>query len=122
VGLYAELDARLAEFGVECRHCGRCCDFSRSDCRLYASFLELALVARRHRRPHLTPSGQCGFLADGRCSIHPLRPLGCRVFFCDPAYKPREQDLCHAFQRRLRALADRYRLPWDYALFLKESG
>jgi len=120
--LYEALDAHLAELGVRCRQCAQCCNFVVNDYRLYASRVERALVAERHGRPHLTPSGHCGFLVEGRCSVHAVRPLGCRVFFCDPAYKALEQDLCHDFQRRLRALADRHGLPWDYAPFFGSEG
>ena len=115
--LYRALDARLGAMGVECRACGKCCDFARNDYRLYASFLERALVAASHGPPRLTATGCCGFLAEERCSIHACRPLGCRAFFCSPAYKPQEQDVYHAFQERLRALSDRHGLPWDYAPF-----
>lgn len=117
VALYAELDRRLASLGAECRQCGSCCDFARNDYQLYASTIERVLVVSRHGLPRLTRDGVCGFQADGRCTIHPSRPLGCRTFFCDPAHKPREQDLCHAWQRRVRAIADRHGLPWEYALF-----
>jgi Fe-S-cluster containining protein len=117
LALYRDLDDHLARVGVKCRVCGRCCDFARNDYRLYASFLEFALVARGHGQPRLGPSGCCGFLVEGSCSIHPVRPLGCRTFFCDRAHKPREQDTCHAFQQRLRALTDRHGLAWDYSPF-----
>ncbi len=114
---YRDLDRELARLGVECRACGRCCDFARNDYRLYASFLERAPLVRRHGPPRLTAAGYCGFLVDGRCSARDWRPLGCRTFFCDPQHKARELPLYQAFQRRLRAATDRHRLPWDYAPF-----
>jgi len=122
VALYALLDRHLAALGVACKQCGRCCDFARNDYRLYASAIERALVVARHGEPHLAASGRCGFLADGRCTIHPSRPLGCRVHFCDPAHKPREQALYHTWQRRLRALTDRYGIGWGYAPFFAAPG
>jgi len=115
--VYDALEEHLASLGVRCQACGRCCDFLRNDYRLYASFIERAPIVRRHGPPHLTPSGHCCFLAGGRCSIHPWRPLGCRVFFCAPDHKPREPETHEAFQRRLRAATERLGLPWDYAPF-----
>ncbi|MBM4031917.1 MAG: hypothetical protein FJ291_09045 [Planctomycetes bacterium] len=115
--VYGQLDAELAALGVECRACGRCCDFARNGYRLYACHLEMAPILRSHGQPRLDASGRCCFLADGRCSVRPWRPLGCRAFFCDPYHRPREQDLYHAFQQRLRRLTERYGLPWDYAPF-----
>jgi len=113
--LYADLDARVRQLGVQCRACGACCHFQRSGYRLYAAWLERAALVRAHGRPRLAASGECGFLAEGRCRARAWRPLGCRVFFCDPAHKPREQGLYHEFLARLRAIADRFALPWDYA-------
>jgi len=115
--IYDEVEAHLTGLGVQCRACGECCDFGRNDYRLYASEVERALVVARHGEPHLTPEGRCGFLVAGRCSIHASRPLGCRIFFCDPAHKPREQDLYHAYMSRLHTLTDRLHLPWNYAPF-----
>jgi len=117
LALYAELDDRLAELCLLCRACGACCDFRRNDYHLYASYLERALVVARCGLPELTPDGLCGFLRDGRCSIHRYRPLGCRTFFCDPTYEPFHQELCDTFLHRVRALADRYAFPWEYTLF-----
>lgn len=122
LAIYLDLDREIAGMGLECRQCGQCCDFRRHDYRLYASHVERALVVARHGDPALTPAGCCGFLIDGRCSIHPSRPLGCRTFFCDPAHKAREQGLCHAYQRRLRALADAHGLPWHYAPFFRPTA
>lgn len=118
--IYRGLDEHLAGLGVECRACGLCCDFARNDYRLYASFLERAAVLRKHGPPQLAPSGQCGFLRDGQCSIRPWRPLGCRVFFCAPGYKAAEPEVHQAFQQRLRAATDRHGLPWDYRPFFAE--
>ncbi len=120
---YRDLDGQLATLGLECRACGRCCDFRRHDYRLYASFLERALLANACGPPHLTAAGHCGYLVEGRCSAHAWRPLGCRTFFCAPEHKGREPDLYHAFQARLRAITDRHALPWDYRpLFAAQEG
>jgi len=117
--LYADLNREIAALALVCSQCGRCCNFVRNDYRLYASLPERALVAARHGTPRLTPDGDCGFLRDGSCSIHPDRPLGCRTFFCDPAHKSREQDLYHEYQRRLRGMVERYGLEWEYGPFFE---
>lgn len=121
-GAYAELEARLGELGVECSACGRCCDFARNGYRLYASHLERAALREGAGPPRLAPDGSCGFLVLGRCLAHSHRPLGCRVFFCDPAHKPREPELCEEFLARLRAITDRYGLPWDYRPLFEEEN
>ena len=119
--LYADLDACIHQLGVACRACGSCCDFMRHGYRLYATGFERAALVRRHGEPRLTASGQCGFLVAGRCSARPWRPLGCRVFFCAPEHKPREQELCHAFLERLRALTREFGFAWDYGPLFADS-
>jgi Fe-S-cluster containining protein len=120
--IYAALDRQLAAIGIRCQACGVCCNFTRNDYRLYACRLERVLVEREHGTPHLTADGSCGFLHDQRCAAHAVRPLGCRTFFCDPAHKPREQELYHAFQRRLRAVAEAHGIPWEYAPFFASDA
>lgn len=117
--MYEELDAFLAGLGVECRACGDCCDFARNAYRLYASFIERAAAVQQGEAPRLAASGRCAFQADGRCTIRPWRPLGCRVFFCAPEHKAREQQVYHQFQERVRALTQSHGLPWDYAPFFE---
>mgnify|MGYP000061885872 CR=1 FL=1 len=115
--VYSELDSVLAALPVACQACGRCCDFVRNDYRLYASLLERLPVVRFHGPPRLTAAGHCGFLVSGRCSAHRWRPLGCRVFFCAPEHRVREQEIYHAAQQRLRLATRRLGLDWDYAPF-----
>ena len=120
--VYRDLDECLASLAVECRACGRCCDFRLNDYRLYASFLERALVEAHCGPAHLTAAGLCGYLVEGRCSAHAWRPLGCRTFFCAPEHKAREQALYEAVHQRIRALTDRYRLAWDYRPLFPTEG
>ncbi len=120
--VYDALDQHLAALGVECRACGRCCDFARNDYVLYASFIERAAARDCGGAARLAEAGQCGFLAGGRCTLRAWRPLGCRVFFCAPEHKAREQEICEEFLGRLRAATDRCGLPWDYRPFFENQA
>jgi Fe-S-cluster containining protein len=51
----------------------------------------------------------------GRCSARGARPLGCRVYFCDPSYQPMAPEIAEAGIGRLKRLVDELDLPWDYA-------
>ncbi|MFO7900548.1 MAG: YkgJ family cysteine cluster protein [Planctomycetota bacterium] len=113
--VYAELDAELAGLGYACRACGECCDLAAHGFRLYLSTLELALILEREGLDRLPPErdGRCGFQAGGKCTIHPVRPLGCRTYFCD-ADGDELSPLHEAALRKLRRLAERYGCPWNY--------
>jgi hypothetical protein len=51
----------------------------------------------------------------GRCTAREARPLGCRVYFCDPAYQPHAPELSERFLSQIKHLARDLDLPWDYA-------
>lgn len=71
--------------------CGNCCEHQR-DIPLYPHELvgiywfvseKMSPSVRgvlKNRLAGHTPDSPCPFLIDGACSIHPLRPLGCRQF------------------------------------------
>jgi hypothetical protein len=116
--LYAELDARVAEHGPVCVVSGRCCRFEEYGHTLFLSAAEAALLvadAPPPARP-LDDSSSCPWqdLA-GRCTARGARPLGCRVYFCDPAYEGKAEPITEEFLGRLRRLVDSLGLPWGYA-------
>jgi hypothetical protein len=51
----------------------------------------------------------------GRCTAREARPLGCRVFFCDPTFEKVAPELSEKFLNRLKDLADRHNWSWNYA-------
>ncbi|MFN0131223.1 MAG: hypothetical protein ACKVW3_01620 [Phycisphaerales bacterium] len=73
-------------------------------------------------RPLSSPSladaiarGGCPFQSGTRCGIHAIRPLPCRVYFCDPAAQDWQHDLTERLLRRLRTLHDDHAIPYLYA-------
>jgi Fe-S-cluster containining protein len=63
-------------------------------------------------------SGKCPAWKDRRCTAREHRPLACRTYFCDPAFKDRVQDLTERYVTRLKWLHEKHRLEWDYRDFL----
>ncbi len=51
----------------------------------------------------------------GRCTARDARPLGCRVYFCDPSFEDVAPELSEEFLTRLKQLASRHNWPWNYA-------
>lgn len=100
---YAEVDARVAALTPSCRNRGDCCRFDTFGHRLYVTTVELAYFVRGLRAAWRPPddSHRCPFQVEGRCVARSHRPMGCRVFFCDPA----SQAWQHAeYERRLAEL------------------
>ncbi len=116
--LYAELDAAVAEAAPVCRLSGRCCRFEEYGHALFLSAPEAAVLladAPPPSRP-LDDGETCPWQdASGRCTARAARPLGCRVYFCDPAYEGKAPELTERFLARLKALAAARGWPWDYA-------
>ncbi|WP_199756909.1 hypothetical protein [Tautonia sociabilis] len=116
--LYQELDARIAEAGPVCLVSGRCCRFREYGHTLFLSAAEAALLVADAPPPARDPDGGdlCPWQDDaGRCTARGARPLGCRVYFCDPNYDGRAEPLTEEFLGKLRRLADERGLPWGYA-------
>ena len=118
LGVYAEVDAEVARLAPVCEISGRCCRFEEYGHTLFVSAPEFALLladAPAPSRP-LDEGASCPWQDNrGRCSARGARPMGCRVYFCDPAYQPLAPEIAEAGIARLKRLVDELGLPWDYA-------
>ena len=124
--LYHEVDREVAAAGPVCVASGRCCRFKEYGHTLFVSNLE-ADVLLASAPPYEGPVSPdfCPFQVDNLCTARGPRPLGCRVYFCDPAYQETGEALSEQYIRRLKALADEFGLPWRYAplhAFLNEAA
>jgi hypothetical protein len=124
--LYREVDAEVKAAGPVCVASGRCCRFKDYGHVLFLSNLEADVLlhgAPPYDRP-VSPDF-CPFQHDKLCTAREPRPLGCRIYFCDPSY----QDAMHAITEkalgRLKALAGEHGVEWRYAPlhdFLRAGG
>ncbi len=123
--LYAELDREITAAGPRCDASGRCCRFREYGHTLFLSHLEadvLLAVAPPFAQP--VSADFCPFQVENLCTAREPRPLGCRVYFCDPAYQETGQALSEKYLRRLKGMADELGLGWRYAplhVFLNEA-
>jgi Fe-S-cluster containining protein len=107
-----------------CTASGRCCNFDAFGHRLYATGLETAYTVAllKERRPLLTTEslraararGNCPFQLERLCEVHAIRPLGCRVYFCDASAQEWQQGLYERLLRELRAIHDRHGIEYRY--------
>jgi len=116
--LYDQLDAEVSRLGPVCQLSGRCCRFGEYGHTLFVSALEVEFLlsgAPEASRP-LDRGEMCPWQdAQGRCTARGARPLGCRVYYCDPGYQAEGLELSERFIARLKHLADRHGQPWNYA-------
>jgi hypothetical protein len=116
--LYTALDAEVERLGPVCELSGRCCRFGEYGHTLFLSAPEAALLVDEAPPPSraLDSGATCPWQdAAGRCTARAARPLGCRVFYCDPRYQEHAAPLSEAFIGRLKRLVDEHGLAWNYA-------
>ncbi|MFK7788398.1 MAG: hypothetical protein AB8C95_02750 [Phycisphaeraceae bacterium] len=131
--LYADMAAAVAERRPVCNASGRCCKFETYGHRLYVTTLEIAWFLQ-----HVTPTGSvdaasidrgslslkqlaespsqdaCPYQIDGLCSVHTVRPLGCRIYFCEEGTESWQQDKTELFLDRLKQLHIDEGIPYQY--------
>ena len=115
--VYADLQREIDARKPLCTASGRCCRFEEFGHRLYVTTIELAafsadLPGDRAARPG-NPGG-CPFQFAGLCSVHTIRPFGCRVFFCDSTSDDWQHEQYERFHAELKQLHEQFAVPYQY--------
>ena len=122
--IYAAADAAVASAGPRCDASGRCCRFKEFGHTLFVSQLEADyLLAHAPHVDEPVNDATCPFQVENLCTAREPRPLGCRVYFCDPTYQETGAEISERYLREIKALAVELGLPWRYAplhVFLEE--
>ncbi len=116
--IYRRVDRDLASTGAACWLRGQCCDFEKNDHVLWSSSVEIAYVRESRRETFPAGSELCPFWKDGMCTERKRRPLGCRTFFCDPAFRDRTQSIYERYHREIQAIAETWGLEYRYDPFV----
>ncbi|MFM9995712.1 MAG: hypothetical protein ACKVU4_07920 [Phycisphaerales bacterium] len=142
-GVYAAVAAEIEARGPACWASGRCCNFAKTGHRLYVTGLEAAYTVSRlatnaareastsplrvlgaaPRPPELTAAsladararGGCPFQVLNLCGAHAIRPLGCRVYFCDRSTQEWQRELSERAIERIKSLHERRAIAYRYA-------
>jgi Fe-S-cluster containining protein len=117
--LYEELQVRIDQRRPVCVMSGRCCRFDEYGHRLYVTTIELgAFMAELADLPQAGPNGTdpglCPLQSGKICRVHSIRPMGCRIFFCDPSSIQWQQDVYEEFHSRLKELHRELSIPYAY--------
>jgi len=111
--LYAHLQDVIDLRGPRCDASGRCCRFEEFGHRLFVTTMELAVFAHQVQSIERVSQG-CAYQVDGLCSVHSIRPFGCRMFYCDPSATDWQREQYEYFHAKLRRLHDEFQLPYFY--------
>jgi len=142
LGLRTLVEERIARERPLCLGGGQCCRFERYGHRLFVTGLEATFCLARMDRPAPDPAeveaararGDCPFLArrapfvgirlpgvarddrgeGGLCGVHAERPLGCRLFHCDPRAEAWERELHEEVHEAVRGLHRELAAPYRY--------
>lgn len=119
--IYARAAREIETRGPACWASGRCCNFERTGHRLYVTGLEAAYAIVRSARPvtrgeieAARARGGCPFQDRHLCGIHTIKPLGCRVYFCDRTAQAWQQDLSERLLADIRALHESHQIEYRY--------
>ncbi len=120
--VYQHIAREVARRTPVCNQTGRCCNFEAWGHRLYVTGLEAAYLLSRLARS-LTlddiagarAAGGCPFQEALLCTVHGVRPLGCRVYYCDSSAGAWQEGLTERMLGEVRAIHDRHEVPYQYA-------
>lgn len=122
--IYAEASRAIAKRGPACWASGRCCNFEAFGHRLYVTGLEAAHTVAQWNasRPPLLleqvdaaeSAGGCPFQRLNLCDAHHIKPLGCRLFFCDRTASEWQTDALERLHTKIKALHTGG-VPYEYA-------
>lgn len=120
--IYQWVDEQIRQAAPRCEISGRCCRFREYGHRLYITRTEaekLLLTPRpaevawaEFRREQVL--NRCPYQVAGRCTARENRPLGCRIYFCDPEFDEAACELTEAALQKLKQVHDQYQQPWEY--------
>jgi len=114
--IYESLDREIAAAAPVCKASGRCCRFAEYDHTLFLSHAEAELLTSVGLPQDSTINADtCPFQIDGLCTARERRPLGCRVYFCDPNYEGVGERLSEKYIARLKQAHQETETPWHYA-------
>lgn len=132
--VYLDVTDAVLRRKPRCSTSGDCCHFDRFGHRLFVTTIEVAVfldqlplvtvslpaAGRLKLYPQQLgradpPDGEgCPFQVSGLCSVHAIRPFGCRIFFCDPTAADWQRKQYEYFHARLRRIHDELGIAYAY--------
>jgi hypothetical protein len=115
LAIYDELTVEIARAAPVCELSGRCCRFKEYGHTLFISRPEAELLLEQGLPENaVVNDSSCPFQVGGLCTARDRRPLGCRVYYCDPKFLEAGVALSESFITRLKQLHEETGTPWEY--------
>jgi Fe-S-cluster containining protein len=122
--IYQDLASQIAARRPLCSMSGRCCRFEDFGHRLFVTTAELATFLHGFQQTNRPSALEvaitqwdgtgCPFQLAKLCGVHPLRPFGCRIYFCDPTATEWQNAAYESFHTRLKHLHTDLAIPYYY--------
>jgi Fe-S-cluster containining protein len=115
--LYRTVQQEIDRRRPLCVVSGRCCRFEEFGHRLFVTTLELARFvhdAGSIAVPDKWDGTGCPFQKAKLCTVHAIRPFGCRMFFCDATSTEWQNAAYERFHADLKRLHERFEVPYFY--------
>ena len=115
LAIYNDLAVEIAAAAPVCDLSGRCCRFREYGHTLFVSRPEAELLMEQPFPSNsVLDDSQCPFQVNNLCTARDRRPLGCRIYFCDPSYSETMINLSERYIARLKQLHDKTGTEWEY--------
>lgn len=113
--LYEDVMRAIHHRKPKCDASGRCCRFEEYRHRLFVTTLEFAAFVSEVAKVQSPWDGLgCPYQVNGLCSVHPSRPFGCRIYFCDSTAQEWQQAQYELFHDRLKRLHESLGIEYFY--------
>lgn len=116
--IYSWLDSQIQQNNlvVQCKACGRCCDFENFGHLLFITTPELIFLKENlnSQKIKTMPTAVCPYNEKGRCTIYPFRFASCRIFFCN-GDKDFQNRLSESVISRFKSLCTEFDIPYIYS-------
>ena len=111
-----QVDQQVSAENPKCEVSGRCCRFREYGHRLYLTQPEAEyLFSVPWEETSEAQPGLCPYQVKGLCTARERRPLGCRIFFCDPNYEETMIEITESSLTQLKQAHQQHNVPYCYA-------
>ncbi len=115
--IYDRVTTHINKQNLICNMRGVCCDFYKTDHRLYATKLEIDYMLFCSSKPIGVAPKKCPWFLDGRCNARQGRVLGCRAYFC--TNEGASSEIYELFYQEIKALHKKWHIEYLYVPVFK---